>query len=276
MGLRIQTNMPSVTIQRNLRQTSEPLNRAYERLASGNRINQAKDDSAGLAISDGMKSQIRALGQAERNAQDAISFVQVAEGGLNESSTILIRLRELAIQSASDTISDKERSYINIEVGQLVQEFDRIAKTTEFSGTKLLDGIGSTLDFQIGIHNGSDNRIQLDTSKTDATSSNLNLNGISVEDKDSALDSLEDLDEALHQVSTMRSQFGAAQSRMGSTINNLVVNKENLTAANSRIRDSDLAQEASEMAKWNIIQQSGIAALAQANNSTYSVLKLLS
>lgn len=275
MGLRINTNMPAVTAQRNLRATEEPLTKAQARLSSGNRINQSRDDVAGLAISENMKAEIRSLGQAERNAQTAISFMQVAEGGLNESSNIVIRLRELATQAASDTISDQERGYINIEVQGLLQEFDRISGSTEFSGTKLLDGSANRLDFQVGIQNDKDSVVSLDAGDIDASSSHLGISGVNVEDKGSAQNSLENLDEALHQISLYRSTFGAAQSRMGSTINNLATYKENLTSANSRIKDADVAEEASEMAKYSVLQQTGIATLAQANMSPMRVLKLI-
>jgi flagellin len=275
MGLRINTNMPSVTAQRNLRATEEPLVRAQSRLSSGNRINQSKDDVAGLAISESMKAEIRSLAQAEKNAQQAISFIQVAEGGLNESSNIVIRLRELATQAASDTISDQERLYVDIEVQELLKEFDRIANTTEFSGTKLLDGSASTLDFQVGINAGDDSVISLEAGEIDASTSSLNISGMSVESKSSAQDSLQNLDEALHSISLMRSQFGASQSRMGTSIANLQVYRENLTSANSRIRDADVAEEASEVAKFSILQEAGIATLAQANVAPHRVLKLI-
>jgi len=246
-----------------------------ERLSSGHRINKAMDDVAGLAISEKMRSQIQAMGQAERNAQDGISFVQVAEGGLTESSNILIRMRELATQAASDTIGEEERKFLNIETQELRKELDRISQTTEFSGKKLLNGDSDVLEFHVGIRGDENNRIELDAGFANATTSNLDVDGVDVSEKDSARDALENVEVALNSVSEMRANFGAVQSRMGSTINNLRVYKENLSAANSRIKDADMASEASEFAKAKILQQAGVATLSQANSSTAMALKLL-
>ncbi len=275
MGLRIQTNIASVNAQRNLRQNGSGLEKAMERLSSGYRINKSMDDVAGLAISEQMRGSIRAFGQAQRNAQDGISFVQVAEGGLSETSNILVRLRELATQAASDTIGEKERGFVNIEVQQLKQEMERIAQTTEYSGTKLLDGSASELDFQVGIRGSENNRITYDASKANATVSSLGVSGISVDSKSSARDTLDSVEEAIAKVAGMRSNFGAVQSRMSSTINNIEVYRENLSAANSRIKDADLAVESAELAKTSILQNAGVATLAQANQSTGLALKLL-
>ena len=275
MGLRIQTNIASVNAQRNLRQNSSGLERSMERLSSGYRINKSSDDVAGLAISESMKGQLRALGQAERNAQDGISFVQVAEGGLNESSNILNRLRELSTQAASDTIGDQERKFVNVEVQQLKTELDRIANTTEYVGTKLLDGSGSMLDFQVGTKSGENNVITFNAGEANATIDSLGISGISVEGKDDARGALDQLDEAIAKVSTMRANFGALQSRMGSTVNNIAVYRENLSAANSRIRDADMALESADLAKTSILQQAGVSTLAQANQSQALALKLL-
>ena len=275
MGLRIATNLPSVTARRNLNQSGEAQASAMERLSSGFRINKAMDDVAGLAISESMRGQVRSMAQAERNAQDGISFVQVAEGGLTESSNILIRLRELATQASSDTLGNEERKFVDIEVQQLKKELDRIAETTEFSGTKLLNGSAETLEFHIGIKGDENNRIELNASFANATSDNLNISGLSVLEKGDARDSLQNLETALQTVSEMRANFGATQSRMNSTINNLRVYRENLSAAQSRIKDADMADEASDFAKAKILQQAGIATLAQANASSSMALKLL-
>jgi len=275
MGLRIQTNIASVNAQRNLRQNGTGLDKAMERLSSGYRINKSMDDVAGLAISEQMRGQIRGLGQAQRNAQDGISFVQVAEGGLSETSNILVRMRELATQAASDTIGDKERGFVNVEVQQLKQELERIAQTTEYSGTRLLDGSSKQLDFQVGIRAGENNRITYDAGQANATIGSLGVAGIAVDSKGSARDTLEQVDEAISRVASMRANFGAVQSRMSSTINNIEVYRENLSASQSRIKDADIAMESSELAKTSILQNAGVATLAQANQSTALALKLL-
>jgi flagellin len=275
MGLRITTNIPSLNAQRNLRQNSNSLQTSMERLSSGFRINKSSDDVAGLAISEKMRGQIRGLSQAQRNAQDGISFVQVAEGALSETSNILIRVRELATQAASDTVGDTERGFINVEVGQLLTELDRIAQTTEYSGTKLLDGSGGSLDFHVGTSGSENNIISFDAGQANATASSLGVSGMSVASKSEARSILDNIDEALTKVGTMRANFGAIQSRMGSTINNLAVYEENLAAANSRIRDADMAKEAADLAKNSIIQQASVATLTQANTNTALALKLL-
>lgn len=275
MGLRIQTNVASVNAQRNLRQNGSGLQTTMERLSSGYRINKSSDDVAGLAISEQMRGSLRGLGQAQRNAQDGISFVQVAEGGLSETSNILVRLRELATQAASDTLGEKERGFVNIEVQQLRQEMQRIAETTEYSGTRLLDGSANELDFQVGVRGSENNRITYDASKADARIGSLGVSSIAVDTKSAARDTLESVDSAIQKVAAMRANFGAIQSRMGSTINNIEVYRENLAAANSRIKDADLALESSELAKTSILQNAGVATLAQANQSSALALKLL-
>lgn len=275
MGLRIQTNIASVNAQRNLRVNSSGLDRAMERLSSGYRINKSMDDVAGLAISESMRGQLKALGQAERNAQDGISFVQVAEGGLNESSNILNRIRELSTQAASDTIGQKERGFVDIEVQQLKQELDRIAKTTEYVGTNLLDGSAKKLDFQVGMKGDEKNSISFDAGAANATISALGVSGVNVRDKSSAKATLDAIDDAISKVASMRAGFGAIQSRMSTTVNNLSTYRENLSAANSRIKDADMAEEAANLARTNILQQAGVATLAQANVSNNLALKLI-
>jgi flagellin len=275
MGLRIQTNMASVNAQRNTRVNSAELERSMERLSSGYRINKSMDDVAGLAISERAKGAIKGIGQAERNAQDGISFVQVAEGGLSETSNILTRMRELATQAASDTIGSVERGFVNVEVQQLKAELDRIAETTEFSGTKLLNGSGRTLDFQIGIRGTENDYISFDAGKADGRTDSLGVSGIDVAEKTSARQVLEDVDGAISKVAEARAGFGAIQSRMNTTVNNLQVYKENISAANSRIRDADMATEASNLARSNVLQNAGVAVMAQANNANNLALKLL-
>src|SRR3954466_6998714 len=208
MGLRINTNTASLNAQRNLMGTKLGLDKSLERLSSGFRINRAGDDAAGLAISENLKAQIRGLKQASRNAQDGVSLVQVAEGSLNEVSSILIRLRELAVQAASDTIGPVERQFLNVEYDQLVSEIDRIADATEFNGTPLLSGTGSVLDFQVGTRNDPNvDRLSFDASKADANAAAIGVNLTSVADKASAQNTLSAVDTAIVSVSAMRADF---------------------------------------------------------------------
>lgn len=276
MGLRINTNTASLNSQRVLWGTKLALDKSMERLSSGYRINRAGDDAAGLAISENLRAQIRGLKQATRNAQDGISLVQVAEGGLNEVSSIMIRLRELAVQAASDTIGPVERQFLNVEYDQLVSEIDRIADGTEFNGTQLLSGVGSILDFQVGTRNNPEiDRISFDSSKADANSAALGINLTSVADKASAQNALSAVDTAITAVSAMRADFGAIQNRLQTTVSNLQIAVENMSAANSRIRDVDVAEETSEMTRNNILLQAGTSVLAQANQSANTALTLL-
>jgi flagellin len=276
MGLRINTNTASLNAQKNLRGSKLGLDRSLERLSSGLRINRAGDDAAGLAISENLKAQIRGLKQASRNAQDGVSLIQVAEGALNEISSILIRLRELSVQAASDTIGPVERQFLNVEYDQLVSEIDRIADGTEFNGTQLLSGTGSILDFQVGTRNDPNiDRLSFDASKADANAAALGVNLTSVADKASAQNSLSAIDSAIVSISAMRADFGAVQNRLQSTISNLAVSVENMSAANSRIRDVDVAEETAELTKNNILLQAGSSVLAQANQSAQIALGLL-
>jgi flagellin len=276
MGLRINTNTASLNAQRNLMGSKLGLDKSLERLSSGYRINRAGDDAAGLAISENLKAQIRGLKQSSRNAQDGVSLVQVAEGALNEISSILIRLRELSVQAASDTIGPVERQFLNVEYDQLVSEIDRIADGTEFNGTQLLSGTGSILDFQVGTRNDPNiDRISFDASKADANAASLGVNLTSVADKASAQNSLSAIDSAIVSVSAMRADFGAIQNRLQSTISNLAVSMENMSAANSRIRDVDVAEETAELTRNNILLNAGSSVLAQANQTSNVALGLL-
>lgn len=283
MGLRINTNVASVNAQRNLRGTNGDMRRAMERLSSGSRINRAGDDAAGLAISENLKAQIRGFNMAMRNSEDGISLVQVAEGGLNETSNILARLRELGIQAASDTIGEQERGFLDVEYQSLLNEIERISQATEFNNTKLLNGVaglaeGATkvFDLQIGIRNtpGVD-RIVFDASKADATVQGLGLAQLNVGSKLAAQTSLNQIDQAIARVAAVRADFGALQNRLQSTINNLGVSVENLSSANSRVRDADMAVETAEMTRNNIMLNAGISVLGQANSSNQMALKLL-
>lgn len=276
MGLRINTNTASLNSQRVLWGTKLGLDKSMERLSSGFRINRAGDDAAGLAISENLRAQIRGLKQSSRNAQDGISLVQVAEGSMNEISSILIRLRELSVQAASDTVGPTERQFLNVEYDQLTSEIDRIAEGTEFNGTQLLAGVGSILDFQVGTRNNPEiDRISFDASKADASSAALGVNLTSVADKASAQNALAAIDTAIVSVSAMRADFGAVQNRLTSTVSNIQVSVENMSAANSRIKDVDIAEETSEMTKNNILLQAGTSVLAQANQQANVALTLL-
>jgi len=276
MGLRINTNIASLNAQRNLNGTRLGLNLSLERLSSGQRINRAGDDAAGLAISENLKAQVRGLKQAERNAADGISLVQIAEGSLGEVSNILIRLRELSVQAASDTIGPTERKFLNVEFEQLTSEIDRIANSTEFNRVPLLNGTGAVFDIQIGTRNDPiSDRLTFDASSADVNIAALGLNLASVSDKISAQNSLSAIDQAIISVSGIRADFGALQNRLQSTINNMQVSVENLSAANSRVRDTDVAAETAELTKQSILMQAGTSVLSQANASTKTALNLI-
>ncbi|MGZ3688070.1 MAG: flagellin N-terminal helical domain-containing protein [Bdellovibrionota bacterium] len=277
MGLRINTNVPALVAQRNLRTTRYSLDKTLERLSSGSRINHAGDDAAGLAISESLRAQLRGLGQAERNAQDGVSVVQIAEGALAEISNILIRMRELGVQAASDTVGGQERGFMNVEFNQLQEEIDRIANSTEYNRVPLLNGKAATFDIQVGTRNNPTiDRIRLfDSNASDVSVTALGVNLTSVSDKTSAQNCLAAVDSALNSVTSIRAEFGAMQNRLQSVINNIMISRENLASANSRIRDADVAEEATEMTKNNILMQSGVAVLGQANTTIKSALSLL-
>jgi flagellin len=276
MGLRINTNTQSIAAQRNLGTNLMGQQASIEKLASGSRIVRAADDAAGLAISEKMKASIRSIRQDTRNANDGISMIQTAEGGMNEVSNILVRFRELSIQAASDTIGDTERGFIDKEVGQLRAEVDRIAKSTEFNGKKLLSGEGDHMDIQIGQNNRPDqDRFSYDPSKTDATTDHLGIGGISVASKEQAQENLTKIDGAIKTLSGNRAELGALQNRLQSSVNNLQIYDENLSAANSRIRDVDVANETANLTKQNILSQASTSVLSQANQNSQLALKLL-
>jgi flagellin len=274
MGLRINTNIASISAQRNLGNSGNRLEHSQEALASGSRIVKAADDAAGLSISENIRGQLAGIKQARNNSYNAQSLIQVSEGGLNEINNILIRLRELGVQAASDTVSDTERGFLDQEAQQLTSEADRIAKTTRFGKRLLLDGSGEELSYHVGPFAGDENVIKYNVS-ADATSSTLGIDGLSVADKDSARSSLDSVDAAMEKLGKMRADFGAVQSRLQSTTSNLDVQYENLSAAKSRISDTDVAYEAAEMASANILHQASIGVLAQANQNGASALRLL-
>ncbi len=273
MGLRVNTNVASLNAQRNLANTTRSLNRSLERLSSGQRINRAADDAAGLAISEGFRAEIRSLDQAARNANDAISLVQVAEGALDETGSILIRMRELSVQASNGTLGSAERTSLNQEFQDLATEIDRIASVTEFNGISILSSGGASITFQVGVNAGSANTIAV--SGVNATASALGVQGLSVSSQGAAQSALGGLDSAISQVASLRATFGTTQNRLESTIRSIAIATENLSAANSRIRDVDVAAEAATLTRNQVLQQAGVSVLAQANVSTSIALSLI-
>lgn len=248
--------------------------KSFQRLATGNRVVNSADDAAGLSIAENLRAQIRSLGQAERNANDGISFIQVAEGGMNEISNMLIRMRELAIQGASDTVGDTERSFIDKEIQSLKGEVDRIANVTAFNGTPLLNGkAGHELHFHVGTR--KEDHIAWDPALYDVQAGNLGIDGLNYKSIDGARDAIDQVDQALAKVMGSRAELGANQNKLQSTINNLAIARENYSAARSRIMDTDLSTETSNLVRGNILQQAGIAVLGQANTAPSQALRLL-
>lgn len=274
MSLRINTNMASINAQRNLDVQQQRNTKAMKALASGSRINSASDDAAGLAISEKLRADIRGMHMARQNAENAVSFIQVGEGGLNEVNNILIRLRELGIQSASDTIGDEERGFLDKEAQHLLEEVDRIAETTRFGEKNLLNGSQDELEFQVGIGSDENSSIRF-TMDADARASNLGVSGLDFSDKSGARDALDSIDEALVKVGGMRANFGAIQNRMDSAVRNIDVQHESLSTANSRIRDADIAFETAELTSSQILQKASIGMLAQANSAPAAALSLI-
>lgn len=274
MGMSIRTNVSSLEAQRNLFGTQMSLDSSLSKLSSGYRITKAGDDAAGLGISSALQAQIRSYGQAQRNASDGVSLLQTAEGGLNETTNILTRLRELSMQSASSGVTDTERGYIQSEVGQLLSEIDRIANTTEFNGVVLTNGTSTTLTFQVGIrNNGTNDRISVAT--VNATQSALGVNGLSLATMTGAQSALSTIDTAIQSLSNNRATLGAAGNRFQSVLNAIAISSNSLSAANSRIRDVDVAQETSNLTRSQILLQAGVATLSQANQIPQIALRLL-
>lgn len=276
MTIRINTNIVALTAHRHLVRNDEELGNALERLASGLRINKAADDAAGLAIAEKMLAQTRGLRQASQNALDGISMIQTAEGALNETEAILQRMRELAVQAANDTMTLSDRNHIVDELNQLSQEIDRIARTTQFNTQVLLNGgtiSQSGITFQIGANSGQIMNVQIDTA--DAAALGVYTTNISVDNPANASITITNLDDAITKVSSIRSKLGAMINRLEHTIANLDVQRENLSAAESRIRDLDMADEVARMTRAQILNQSSTAMLAQANQAPQSILSLL-
>lgn len=274
MGLRINTNVLSLVAQRGLATVTERLAGNYRRLSTGLRIASAADDAAGLAISERLRAQVRSLQQAKRNAADGISLVRTAEGSLNETSNILIRLRELAIQARNGSVSEQDRATLDEEFQSLVDEIDRLGRSSEFNGIRLLDGSSSTVSFQIGA--GTSSGIDtLAASLAPALATSLGLDVLGVTNSLAASSALDAIDSAIDDVSGLRGRFGAMQNRLESTVRFLGIQAENLTAAESRIRDVDIAQETADLARNQILQQAAVAMLAQANAQPQLALQLI-
>lgn len=276
MGLRIATNIASQSVQKNLKQVSNESDQSLSKLSSGKRIVRAADDAAGLAIAKNLEAQTKGLRQAARNANNGISLVQTAEGGLNESTQILTRLRELTIQASSDTVGETERGFLNKEYQQLLEESDRIALSTTFNGTNLLNGDGDgKMEFQVGAYGGEINRISFDSSETNAQIDELGVGGTTIESKEDARDAIENIDGAIEKVNGFRATLGSIQSRLQSSVSNLEIQSVNQDAARSVIEDVDVAEESSKLAASNIVKQAGISTLAQANNLPTQAMRLL-
>ena len=275
MPMYINTNVASLNAQTHLDVSRLRLQKSFERLSSGYRLNSAADDAAGMAVSEKMRAQIRSLAVAERNSNNAISMTRTAEGGLSEISNMLIRMRELAEQAANGDLTATERGYIDIEFQDLMQEIDRIAEVTEFNGQELLAGPTTTIDFQVGIYTTANDVISVDFGGVDTTGLGLTGQNVQGTDATAAQAAMNALDAALDSISARRADFGAAMNRFEHTISNLQTMRTNIQAANSVIRDVDVAQETAEMAKNQVLQQAGTAILAQANQSPQLALQLL-
>ncbi len=276
MGLRIKTNTVSLLAQNKLKISNAGHEHALEKLATGSRITKSADDAAGMAIANHIKAQVKGLQQASRNAGDGISLIQVAEGGIGESQNILTRLRELTIQAASDTVSDTERGFLDEEYQHLVEEAERIAQSTKFNGTNLLNGEGDgVLEFHVGSYAGAENRIEFDSDRSNVSIANIGIEGTSIATKDDARDSMSEIDHGISELSRFRAGLGAVQSRLQATMANLDTNVLNTEKARSRIEDVDIASATADMASQNVIKAAGIATLAQANTTPMSALRLI-
>ena len=277
MALTVFSNLPSLNAQRNLGKTQASLTANLARLSSGMRINSSADDAAGLAISEKLRSQIRSLSQAERNANDGFSLLQTAEGGMNEISGVLVRMRELAIQASNGTLGTTERTFLNDEFTSIRNEIDRLASATEFNGVTLLAGTLTNLRLQVGIGTSTNDRILVSIGdlRSTALGSTAMLSAQSITTITNSQTAIGVIDAAITDVSTQRGQVGSYQNRLNITTANLASARENLSAANSRIRDVDVAEESAALTRHNILMQAGVSVLAQANQIPSLVLSLL-
>ncbi len=275
MAITVNTNTAANSALSKLGQTGRMLNKSFQRISSGLRISRAADDAAGLGVAENLKVAYNSSKVASRNIGDGISMVAVAEGASSEVTNILGRIRELAVQSASETLSDDERAYIQDEYAAIAQEIDRIANVTEFNGMQLTDGSVTSLAVQVGINNTADDQVDITLGDLRATTLGVDTGSIDLSTASGASLALSIVDSAIQSVSAYRSDLGAAENRLGSALNNLEVYAENTKAAESQIRDADFGEETANLSKWQIMQQAGIAVLAQAKNINQSVTQLL-
>lgn len=271
---RIGSSVVPLAAARHLGKAQQKIDKSLGALASGSRVVRAGDDAAGFAIAESLRGQLGGTKQAKFNAESAVSMIQTAEGGLNEQNNILVRLRELAVYSASDTVGDTEREFLDTEFQQLVAEFDRIAKSTRYGNKQMLTGSGEQFEFQVGAYSGPENVIKF-TLDADTTANNVGIDGLDIADQDSAGDVLEDIDSAMLQVAGARSTLGAMQSRFQYAIDALSVQAENLAEARGHIVDVDMAEEVTNLAQAQILQQAGVSVIAQANTGATRALNLL-
>ena len=274
-GISLQTNMASINAQRQTNKTSGSLGQTMQRLSSGFRINSAQDDAAGLGISERLRSQVRGLKQATRNGNDGLSVVQTAEGVMGEIGDILIRMRELSVQSASDSVTTTERGYIGTEFTELKSEIDRLVSSTKYNGKALLDGSYKDKDFQVGFSNDANSRIRVSISNVNSTGLGIAGSSAALSTKTAAQAAMSKLDTALDSLNSARATLGAKGNRMVSAVNAVNVTVENLAGANSRIRDADIAAETSNLSKNQVLMQAGVSMLAQANAQPQMALRLI-
>ena len=275
MALTVSTNLASMNALNNLNQTDRMLSSTLGRVSSGNRVVSASDDAAGLAVAENLDAAGRSLMAAQRNTNDGISVVQTAESATGEVTNILKRMRELAVQSSSETLANGERAYIEDEFKALSSEVDRIADVTEFNGVALADGSNPTLDVQVGLHSASANQISITMGDLHSSVLGVDTGAMTLASVTGAKTALSDLDTALDTVNSYRSDYGAAQNRLESALRNLEAYTLNLAAAESGIRDADFAFEAAEMSKYQIMQQAGVAVLGQANSISAGAVRLI-
>jgi len=275
MALVINHNTSSINAQRNLANTGRSLGKAFERVSSGLRVNSASDDAAGLGVAENLEAQSRSARVAMRNTNDGISVVQTAEGATSEVGNILKRMRELAVQSSSETLESTERAYVQDEFTALSAEVERISNVTEFNGLALTDGVDGSMDVQVGVNNTANDRISITLGDLSATSLGVSTGDISMALATAAQAAIADIDTALDSVNGYRSDYGAVQNRLTDSLVNLEVYSENLVSAESRIRDADFAHETAQMAKLQIMQQAGMSVLSQTGSAQQGVLSLI-
>lgn len=275
MSIRIGSNVASLSAQRYLSKNQRQIEDSYKALSSGSRLSTPQNDAAGFAISELIRAQVAGTKQSKTNAQTAVAMLQTAEGSLSEQNNILVRMRELAVSAASDTVGDEEREFLDQEFQMLVAEFDRIAKSARFGTKELLTGTGEEFSFQVGPNNGSENVIKYKLD-ADTRADNVGISGLAIDDQDSAFDALADIDEAVTQVAGVRANLGGIQSRLSYAIDNLDVHHQNLEAARSLIADVDVAEETSKLARAQILHEAGVSVLASANQAPLKSLKLIS